>query len=119
MAGSERQLRKALPKSDRSVAPPPGFKHLAVEVGAYGGEPLLVDKGAEAGPSAPVGFDLRNAAVVMVDQRGPERPTVAHPIAPRHVVEPQQILVRHAFQIRDASRDRRRILSSGIASGRC
>src|SRR5438046_2868267 len=98
MAGWKREFRQALPVSDRGVAPPPRFQRLPVEIGADGREALRVDEWPERHPCTPVGFDLRNATVVVLDEGVPQRAAVTHAIGPRHVMEEQEILVGNALQ---------------------
>ena len=116
MAGRKRKLRQALPISDRRVAPPPRLQHLPIQIRADRREPLCVDIVAEPGPSAPVGFDFRDSAIVVHDERAPQAPAAARAIRPRDMVEPQQIFVRYALQVGEATRDRRRILRGCLAS---
>src|SRR3954454_4656668 len=116
MAGRKRQLRQALPIRNRGIPPPPRSQHLPVEIGTDGGEPLLIDVGPEPGPYAPIGFDLSDSPIIVIDERSPKRAVVAQAIAPRHMMEPQEIFVRYALRIGEAAGDRRSILGGGVAA---
>src|SRR6478672_3822296 len=60
----------------------------------------------------------RDAVIVMRDKRVPHRTAGAQPIVPWHVVEPQEVLVRHALQVREAAADFRCVLRYSVAAVR-
>ena len=118
VAFGQGQLRQALPISKGRIAPPCRFDALPVERRRDGGVARRVDERPEQVPLPLRCIDTCNAPIIVSDEFVPEASAGWHPVGPRHVVEPQEIGVAHAFQVGKASPHVRRILRNGIASGR-
>src|SRR3546814_12364613 len=77
-----------------------------------------IDVAVEPRPDALHGRNRIDTPAVAPDERVPQAVARRHPIAPRQMVEPQQVIVAHRAEIGEAPRDRRRILRNRIAA-RC
>src|SRR3546814_2331483 len=65
-----------------------------------------IDVAVEPRPDALHGRNRIDTPAVAPDERVPQAVARRHPIAPRQMVEPQQVIVAHRAEIGEAPRDR-------------
>src|SRR3954470_9959678 len=96
----DRLLRERLEVQDARVPPPAGFLLLDAEKRPRFVEALGIDEPLEASPHVLHRADRFDAAAVAGGQLVPQRPPGGQPIRPRHVVEPEQVVVGNAIEAR-------------------
>ena len=119
LAGSlrQRQAVERLPVNERSIAPPPSLALLDTQEVTHIGEPFGIDVGLQCRPSLRHSVDCRYSAVIAVDQFIPQRPAGLGAEGPRHVVEPQQVVLIDRPRIAPLGRNRGSVLLQRVATG--
>src|SRR3546814_12562401 len=79
---------------------------------------FTIDVAVEPRPGALHGRNRTDTPAVAPDERVPQAVARRHPLAPRQMVEPQQVIVAHRAELGGAPRDPRRILPNRSAA-RC
>src|SRR4051812_43240087 len=110
----DRLLRERLEVQDVRIPPPAGFLLLDAEKRSGFVEALGIDEPLEATPDVFHAADRLDAAAVAGGQLVPQRPAGGQPIGPRHVVEPEQVVIGDAIETGKTIANGSRILTDGV-----
>src|SRR6478735_5125865 len=116
-AGGEGALGELLEVEQAGVAPFAGVEFLAGEALLHVRETLGVDVVLERLPGALQRADLAHALLVAEAELVPERAAGLHLMIPRHMVEPEQQVLRAGIEVAPELLPLGRILGEGVGAG--